>query len=189
MRTLLMMLVWTAVMTTTVAAQQQFTVQIVSIGEKLTLSVPGDWPRKEPKSKIVEHEFAIPAAEGDDIDGRMIMMGAGGTVEANLDRWVGQFVQADGSDTKQQAKIRQKEVAGQKIHTIDVAGIYKDRPRGPLGPSVDKPNYRMLGAIIVTQDSGSYFVKLYGPAATVAANETAFHVMLDGLKNIDQPAE
>ena len=68
----------------------------------------------------------------------MTIMGAGGSVEANIDRWIGQFTQPDGSDTKKAAKIEQKKIGGQEVHLVDVAGTYKDQ-RGPFagGPVVD----------------------------------------------------
>jgi hypothetical protein len=40
----------------------------------------------------------------------------------------------------------------------------------------------MLGAIIVTDKVGQYFVKLYGPRKTIAANEKAFLDMIEGLE-------
>ena len=48
-------------------------------GGKLELTSPAGWERKKPSSGIVEHEFNIPKAEGDGADGRMTVMGAGGT--------------------------------------------------------------------------------------------------------------
>ncbi len=43
--------------------------------------------------------------------------------------------------------------------------------RGPVAPAVERPNYRMLAAIIETGGAGNYFLKFYGPEKTVAANE------------------
>ena len=37
----------------------------------------------------------------------------------------------------------------------------------------DKPNYRLLGAIVLTDDTG-YFFKLTGPEKTVAAASKGF---------------
>ncbi len=53
------------------------------------------------QTRIVEHEFAIPAAEGDKADGRFTIMAAGGSVDANIDRWYAQFSQPDGGSTKE----------------------------------------------------------------------------------------
>src|SRR6059058_280378 len=74
-----------------------------TIGEgKLALTAPASWTKKEPASRIVEVEFAIPPAKGDETPGRLTAMGAGGSVESNVDRWIGQFVGPGGAAPKPQ---------------------------------------------------------------------------------------
>src|SRR3954468_15740326 len=74
-----------------------------TIGEgKLTLTAPANWTKKEPASRIVEAEFAVPPAKGDEAPARLTAMGAGGSVEDNVNRWVGQFVGPGGSAAKPQ---------------------------------------------------------------------------------------
>ena len=148
---------------------------------KLTVQAPAKWVRKQPKSRIVEHEFAIPVVEGDKDEGRFTVMGAGGGVEANIDRWIGQFSQRDGSSTKQKAKIQKMQVGEIEVHYVDIAGDFKDQA-GPFAPAVVREDYRMLGAIIVTKKDGQHFLKAYGPKATMAANEKAFQEMVNSLK-------
>ncbi len=163
------------------AAGQDDPATIVLGGGKLRLKAPAKWVRKQPQTQIVEHEFAIPAAEGDKTDGRLTIMGAGGGIEANIDRWYGQFTQPDGANTRDRAKVKKIKVAGQEVHLVDISGTFKDQ-RGPVAPAVERPKYRMLAAIIVTQGQGSYFVKFYGPERTVTENEKAFVTMIDGLE-------
>jgi hypothetical protein len=69
--------------------------------------------------------------------------GQGGSVEANIDRWVGQFQQA-----KNAAKVEKRTISGLKVTTVDVSGAYSGMggPRAPEGPP--KPGYRLLGAIV-----------------------------------------
>ena len=129
---------------------------------------------------IIEHEFAIPAAKGDAADGRMTVMGAGGGIEANIERWYGQFTQPDGGSTRERAKVKKIKAGGQDVHLVDISGTFKDQ-RGPAAPAAERPKYRMLAAIIVTQSLGNYFVKLYGPERTVADQEKAFVTMIEGL--------
>ncbi|MBL9090866.1 MAG: hypothetical protein JNL96_06555 [Planctomycetaceae bacterium] len=150
------------------------------IGSKFQLVAPADWESKEPRSRIVEYEFATPAAEGESVGGRVTVMGAGGGVDANIDRWKGQF-KSDGAEVK--ADVKKQEVAGQEVHVVDIKGTYLDKP-GPFvpGPGTEMPNYRMLGAIIVTKGAGQYFVKMYGPEKSIAAAQPGFQKMIDGLK-------
>jgi hypothetical protein len=144
------------------------------------LTAPEKWVKKEPKSKIVEFEYAAPATKGDNEDGRMTVMRAGGGVDANIERWVGQFTQPDGKSTADRTKRSKKNVAGLEVHVVDISGTYKDQPGGPFGPSVNKEKYRMLAAIIVAKDA-QVFVKFYGPEQTIADNEKAFTSMIDGI--------
>jgi hypothetical protein len=71
------------------------------------------------------------------------------------------------------------------VHVVDIAGTYKDTPGGPFarGKTIDRTNYRMLGAIIAGGPSvGNYFIKFYGPAEIVKENEKAFGKMIESLK-------
>jgi hypothetical protein len=107
--------------------------------------------------------------------------GQGGSVAANLDRWIGQFLQADGKPSKSAAKIAKKTIHGLQVTAVDVSGAYTGMG-GPLAqsnaPAV--PGYRMLGAIVEGPE-GSIFIKFVGPAKTVAANQTAFDKTLGSL--------
>jgi hypothetical protein len=148
-----------------------------------SLEAPEGWKRVPPKSGMVETEFAILPEGGDEQPGRMTVMGAGGSVQANIDRWYGQFAQPDGSATKDKATTKTLKLSGCTVTMVDVGGTFKDMPGGPFagGKSVDRPNYRMLAAIVETPGQGSYFLKFYGPAATVAKHADGFRTMAEGL--------
>ena len=145
---------------------------------KLELTTPKNWIRKEPRASIIEHEFEIPAAKGDSSGGRMTVMSAGGSVDANIDRWKGQF--KDGDKAKNPSHVMKKQIAGAEVHLVDLSGTFKDQ-RGPFAPAVERANYRMLAAIIA-KDGGNYFIKFYGPEQTVSENAEPFRRMIDGLK-------
>jgi hypothetical protein len=167
--------------TASLAVAQENPSLIDLAGGKFALKAPATWVRKQPQTRIVEHEFAIPAVEGDKAEGRLTVMGAGGSVEANIDRWYAQFSQPDGGSTRERAQVTQIKAAGQDVHLVDVSGTFKDQ-RGPVAPAVERPKYRMLAAIIATKDQGNYFIKLYGPERTIADNEKAFVAMIEGLQ-------
>ncbi len=150
-------------------------------GGHMQVKAPPGWVRKAPLTSIVEHEFALPAVKPDANDGRMTLMAAGGGVEANIDRWYGQFTQPDGGSTRDRAKVKQIKVGGADVHLVDISGTFKDQ-RGPAAPAVERPKYRMLGAIIPTKGAGTYFIKVYGPERTMAENEKAFLAMIESLQ-------
>src|SRR5579863_338421 len=99
--------------------------------------------------------------------------GQGGSVDANLDRWIGQFLQADGKPSKAAAKVAKRTTHGWAVTTVDVSGAYTGMggPMAQGGPAM--PGYRLLGAI-VEGPQGSIFFKFTGPEKTVAANQPAF---------------
>ncbi|MCA9102316.1 MAG: hypothetical protein KDA63_14235 [Planctomycetales bacterium] len=160
------------------AAQAQEEATTISLGD-FTITAPKQWERQQPRSRIIAYEFAVPAVEGDEDGGRMTVMAAGGSVVANIERWYGQFTQPDGGSTKETAKVEEKEIAGQEVHLVDLAGTFSDR-RGPAFPAVERENYRMLAAIIVTKQ-GQFFIKFYGPRKTVSENKDRFAKMIDSL--------
>ena len=152
-----------------------------------SLEAPATWKRVQPKSGMVETEFAIPsegkAADGGPLPpGRMTVMGAGGSVEANIERWCGQFSQPDGGSTKDKSSTKTLKVAGRDVTLVDIVGTYKDSPGGPFagGQAIDRPEYRMRAAIVEGPD-GNYFLKFYGPAATVEKNADGFRKMIEGM--------
>ena len=157
------------------AADRSFTV-----GEgKLSFVAPEGWTKKQPANRIVEAEYAVPPAKGDETPGRLTAMGAGGSVEENVTRWASQFT---GDAVK--PKRDKLTVSGCEVHVVDLAGTYKDTPGGPFagGKTTLRENYRMLAAMIQTKEAGSYFLKLYGPKATIAENEAKFQDLVKSLK-------
>ena len=101
--------------------------------------------------------YTIPAAAGDRQNGEMAVYyfgpGQGGGVEANLRRWLGQFVSADGSPMDAADADRSDEQAGgMQVTVLDVTGTYLFKPF-PMAPqATPMPGYRMLAVIV--QGSG-----------------------------------
>jgi hypothetical protein len=107
--------------------------------------------------------------------------GQGGSVEANLDRWIGQFLQADGKPSKAAAKIAKRTIHGWPVTTVNVSGAYTGMGGPTAQPSAPAvPGYRMLAAI-VEGPQGSVFIKCTGPVKTIDANQAAFDKMLESL--------
>ena len=116
--------------------------------------------------------YAAPAAAGDKEAGEVAVFyfgpGQGGGVQANIDRWIGQFTTKTGAP-----KTSKSTVAGMAVTSIDVSG--------DMGPEkIDKPGFRMLGAI-VEAPQGAVFFKFTGPAKTVSAHEAAFQAMIKAI--------
>ena len=149
---------------------------------RLQITTPESWVRKEPRSRIVEVEFEVPGAGEGVAAGRLTIMPSGGTVEQNIARWEGQF---EGEEGPAKAQVEKLEVGKAKVHIVDLSGIFKDSPRGPMGPVEKKEGYRMLGAIIQTEGAAVYYVKLTGPIATLEKAEEDFKAMVRSVVVVD----
>jgi len=154
------------------------------VGE-ITLKTPASWKQSEPTLKLRLAQFEIPAAEGDKEAAELAIFsfGAGGGVQANVDRWIEQF-QADG----RKAKVTTgKSDLGQYVF-VDVTGTYK-KPVGPpvLGKTEALPGARMLAAILAVEGKGNFFLKLTGENATVSAAAEPFRASFGGKEADEKP--
>jgi gluconolactonase len=143
---------------------------------ELKLSIPVRWVQGKPANRLRLAQFEIPAAEGDAEAGELVLSGPfGGSDEANIDRWIGQF-EADG---RTQTTSKGTGALGEYI-VVELTGTYK-KPIGPpiAAKSEPAPGYRMLGAILKLKD-GNYFLKLTGPDKTVAEAATEFRSSFGG---------
>jgi hypothetical protein len=105
--------------------------------------------------------------------------GQGGDVDANISRWIGQFQQPDGSNSKDKAKMGTRQVSGLKVTTIDLTGTYMSG--GMSGQPTAKPGFRLLGAI-VEGPQGPVFFKMTGPDAAVTLKRPQFEQLLGSVK-------
>lgn len=124
------------------------------------------WVAVEPRSALIQAEFTLPKAEGDERNGRLTVLKAGGTVAANIERWRHQF------EELKEKPVEELHVSGTKVTLVDLSGTYKEY-RGVRQPVIKRTGYRMLGAIISKPD-GLWFVKGYGPEKTMARHADAF---------------
>jgi hypothetical protein len=136
-------------------------------------AVPGRWSELPPR-QMRYATYNAPAAVGDPEGGECGVFffgsGQGGSVDMNIDRWIGQFEDAG----KPSRSV--KEVNGLKVTFVEVRGTYVGMS-GPMMPSQGKKeNYRLLGAIVEAPE-GSVFFKFTGPQKTVAAAEADFNAL------------
>lgn len=151
----------------------------------ISWTAPASW-KPLPARPMRAATYAVPAAPGDTEPGECGVYyfgpGQGGSVEANLDRWINQFQQPDGKPSKQAAAIKKRTIHGLAVTTVDVSGAYSGMG-GPMAASKTvKPGYRLLGAIAEAPE-GAVFFKFTAPAATVAANQKLFEQLLQSLKS------
>ena len=141
----------------------------------LELQVPAEWRSIVVKSPMRKAQWALPAAAGAaDADLTVFHFGAqAGSLEANLNRWKGQFEQVP-ADNAQTSTIPRKDQS--PITVLEVAGTYVAERAPGSGDRFHEKDWRLLAAVVETKDGALYF-KLVGPAATVTKWKAAFLAM------------
>jgi len=150
---------------------------------ELSFEIPAGWKMVTPESRMRKAQFLLAGPE-DSPEAMLVVFvfpGGGGGIQANLDRWAGQFESADGGPVGDAAKITKREVDGMPLHLLDVSGRYVAETSPGSGNRVNQTDARMLAAIIVS-GHGSYFVKLIGPKPTVDHWAESFHAYVDSAR-------
>ena len=145
-----------------------------------TFTMPAKWVPQKTASRMRAAQFGVPGKDGK-VAGECVFfyfgLGQGGGVQANLQRWVNQFVQ----DPKPKFKVEDAKVGETVVAYLYCEGTFMSGP--PFGGAkVAKPNYAMAAAVLGTKP-GYIFVKMTGPKETVEAAREAFKKMVEsGLK-------
>jgi hypothetical protein len=141
---------------------------------------PPSFKRVPPSNPMRKASYVVPRAGGDSEDGELTVFyfgpGQGGSIDANVDRWVKQF-----TDVKPGAERRaDREANGLRQHTVELdSGTFSSGMPG--GATKPKAGYGLVGGIVETP-SGAYFFKLTGPAKTVQQAKPEFYKLLDSIK-------
>ena len=162
---------------------------LAAAGERQSLGgisavAPEGWSRRAPASSMRVAEYHL----GDSgADGALIVAvfyfgpNQGGSVEANIARWYGQFVQTDGGAGSDRARRWERQVGEMKVTLVDISGTFSGG-MGPMGVSTEaKPGHRMLGAIAESA-VGPFFFKLTGPEMDVAKWEASFEQFIGSIR-------
>lgn len=152
----------------------------------LAYTAPAGWQTRPSASAMRIAEFIIPRAQGDAEDGELIVyyFGTGaGTIDANIDRWIGQIQQPDGSTTKDKSKRATQTVNGLRLTLVDAEGTYVAEMRPGSTERYNKPGFRLRAAVVETP-RGPYYLKMTGPAKTVGAADAAFTAFVGSLRYV-----
>jgi hypothetical protein len=150
----------------------------------LAYTAPAGWKTIPTKSEMRVAQFTLPRAAGDSEDGELVVYyfgGSGGSVEANIERWIGQMEQPGGRSSSAVAKREKRTLNGLAFSLVDVSGTYTAEMMPGSQQRHNNSNYRLRAAVVETPN-GPYFIKLTGPAQTIAAHESAFDQFLASVK-------
>lgn len=151
-------------------------------GNPLTFTPRAGWIAETPSSSMRVAQYRVPGEAGA-AELAVFYFGPeqGGSLEANLERWAGQFEQPDGGDSLARAVLSERRVLGMPVHEVSLSGTYVAETSPGSGERVREPGWRLLAAILES-DHGPYYAKLVGPEATVAAHESAFRAFISEVR-------
>lgn len=137
---------------------------------ELRFKAPDGWVKEQTTSSMRVAQYKLPKTEGDPEDALLVLYffgpTQGGAVQANIDRWISQMQQPDGSASKDKARTETSTVNGLKITSVDVSGTYTAEMAPGTPSQRNEANYRMRAAVVETP-KGNYFLKIVGPAKTM----------------------
>ena len=133
---------------------------------------------EKPTSDMRAAQYKLPKAAGDSEDALLVLyyfgQGQGGSAQANIDRWIEQMKQPDGSSSKETSEDRDPDrqwTASQ--HGRRAGKLLRRNVAGQCSGRQAIRSYRLRAAVIETP-KGSYFVKLTGPEKTVGHWDQAY---------------
>lgn len=133
--------------------------------------VPKRWVEYPNMSPMRIATYRLPKSHGDVEDPEMSVMRAGGDVESNVTRWIGQF----DEPSRPAAKRTTRTVGSLKVHLVDVQGNFTTMKGEP------ETNWALLGAIVETEGMAHFF-KLTGPKKSVDDARAEFDALVASFK-------
>ncbi|MBW2225158.1 MAG: hypothetical protein JRF54_13275 [Deltaproteobacteria bacterium] len=139
----------------------------------VSFKLPPKWEAQQPSSSMRRAQVSASGSAG---PAELVVYFFGpqgaGTAMANIDRWIGQFANPDGSPISGVEPTTSK-VSTFEVTQVEVAGQYTGGMAATGQAQPVQGGQRLLAAIVTT-DGGPYYFKFLGPDATVKAHRAAF---------------
>jgi len=138
----------------------------------ISIPIPASWTEVTPANtmRLAQYE-----ADGGEVV--IVVSQAGGSTDANIERWSGQV-----KDNGQPAEgiIEEFTVSGYDVTTIDLTGDYTAGGMGGT-PTTTYNDYSFVGAVIDTGATKT-FIKMTGPFSLVGDHLPMFENMIHGIQ-------
>ncbi len=139
----------------------------------LEWKVPAHWQSAPNPNTMRLATYRVPRVAGDTADAELSIARAGGSTDANAERWIRQF-DAEGQKA---ARRTTRTVGSAEVAIVEVQGTYS----GGMNNEVSaRPGWMLIGAIVSTTAS-PYFFKLTGPEKSVRAARSEFDALIGSL--------
>jgi hypothetical protein len=142
--------------------------------QTIVWKVPAKWTVLPNASSMRLATYRIPSAGAATDDAELTVVRAGGSTDANLQRWVDQFTDAEP------AKRSKQMAGGLAVSLLEVNGTFMSAGMGQQKAAQPRRDWMLLGAVVETIQ-GAYFFKLTGPRASVRAAHSDFDALVKSI--------
>lgn len=146
---------------------------------QLAYNAPDTWQQEPVASPMRKGQYRLPAPEEGVADAELTVFyfgpGGGGTVQANIDRWHGQF-KTEAGEPVPSSDVNQQEISvnGLTITFLELSGQFQPGAmRMADTPPPPKDDYYLLAAIVETP-TGPWYFKAVGPTTTLQHHRAEF---------------
>lgn len=136
----------------------------------ITFDIPEGWIQEEPESKMRLAQMSLPGNDGPALLTVFSFgQGKGGSIQANIDRWVNQFKKPDNPKSSPEVDINKTNKEDLTITIVKTTGTFSASTMGPMGGSEPQANQALFGLIVEGGGKGNVFIKVTGPEKTIEA--------------------
>ncbi|MCB1876699.1 MAG: hypothetical protein KDH88_12070 [Chromatiales bacterium] len=140
--------------------------------------IPEDWQPNTPSSSMRAAQVMVPGADPVEMIVYYFGPGQGGSAEANIARWQGQFRPVDGKPVEAMVDHFQTQ-GGFPVTWVELRGDYaRGVGMGPMGEY--KPD-RILIAAVTETPKGNLYIQFHGEADNVAKHKEKFRKFVANL--------
>lgn len=146
-----------------------------SVGH-LTFARPAAWKQIQIQPGMRAAQLEVPGKDGSK-PGEIVFFrfppGVGGGIQANVDRWLGQF---EGPKDKLNSKTEKVTVGKSEVTYVEAEGTYLQGLPG--GPKTPMPGHMLLGAIIESAE-GNIFIRFTAPQIVAKEAKSDFRKLVE----------
>lgn len=141
---------------------------------ELRWDAPAAWTKAESPSAFRKATYKVPHAPADSEDGELSVSQVGGSLDANIARWTGQF---EGSPKETR---RERTVGDLHVTLVEIHGTFSGGGMPGAPPAAPKKDYTLLAAIVDTEPR--HFFKLTAPAKTATLATADFDKLVGSFR-------
>lgn len=153
----------------------------------IAYELPENWEEVSPSSPMRQAQFKVAVDGGEALEIALFRFPGGGSVEANVTRWKGQFRNEAGTGEVETAKTETLSQGPLNVTILHVEGTYLE-PQGPMmmgGETKPVPDSAMLAAVVLGEGD-PWFLKVVGGKEAIQSLRPGFLQFTRSLRPVSE---